>query len=252
MRRAIFAAILLIAGAAAAAEISDYEVFLKVVDARSATGTARISVADAAAGEMTIPLGFEATNVRATAAPAGTTLRVEPLGRQTRLHITFPSAAPAVPIELSFAAAGVLYLPEPPAGQQHVLPRGAWMLGHVLVATEPVTIRHYRCDVIFPQTLRAHAVRAALPKTGKKEAEPRVALASIDGAPGVRLRTGRLVQGDTAAMQVELVPQSHSPLWIVSGVLLSIAYLIRFRSVVFGDAKAPASAQDGQDHEERQ
>lgn len=251
MRRvALAAALVLVAVSASAAEISSYDVRLTVSDGGTATGTAKVSIAKAEAGVITIPLGFDARNVRLVSAPQGTALGVEPFDRQTRLRIALASAAAVVPIEISFDVARALYVPEPAAGQQRVLPEGACMLRHAFIATEPVAIRRYRCEVLFPESLRAHAIREALPPAGIKEVEPRVLLDSIDGLPGARLQTGALYQGDTASMQIELVPRSHSPLWIACGVLLSIAYLISFRSLVFRVADTPAPDEDSTDQEE--
>ncbi len=116
------------------------------------------------------------------------------------------------------------------------------MLRHALVQTEPATIRRYRCEVMFPQTLRAHAIREALPKLGKKESEPRVRLGTVAGEAGARLQATSLRQGDVASMQLELVPRSRSPFWLIVGLLLSAAYLIKFRDLVFGPAKEAASS----------
>jgi hypothetical protein len=80
--------------------------------------------------------------------------------------------------------------------------------------------------------MRAHAIREALPKLGKKEATPRVRLATIDSRNGARLQVARLLQGESASMQLELVPQKKSLGWLMAGLVLSILYLVSFRDLV--------------------
>jgi hypothetical protein len=225
--------LLLLPAGAGAVEIRTYD--LRVTAAVDGTGraAARIGLVGCVPGPLALPLGLPAApDLVLTAAPAGTTLVAESVGGQTLLRLTLPEGTPeTVDLGLELDASGLLVKPAANAGKGGV-PAGRWQLRHGLLASQPETIGRYRFELVFPAGLRAHAVREALPRPRQGEAGPRAALAALDGRPGARLEVDNLAQGETAALQVELVPATRSPAWWIAGLALSLLYLVRFRDLV--------------------
>ena len=223
-----------ITSAATAAEIRSYSVAVVAAEQGISRGTASLVLDAAGASSVAVPLGVgRPATLRLTAAPAQTRLSSEPFNGQTRLRIDFATPPRGeTRLDLAFDLSGVFTVPVPPAGQSRVLPKGASLFTHRLVNTEQAVIRSYQFDVELPPRLRVRSVLQELPPQGIQEAEPRVRLIRAASAPGARLRTGELRQGDTAAMTLEVVPGRRSPLWLAAGLILSIAYLVYFRDLV--------------------
>ena len=124
--------------------------------------------------------------------------------------------------------------PTPAPGERSTLPAGSRLLRHT-----PDQHRsrdrsaRYRLDATFPDGIRAHAVREALPKLRKGEAGPRVRLARRRRPPGARLRVDRLKQGDPTSMQHRAGPANPArPAGSSPASLLSVLYLVYFRDLV--------------------
>lgn len=234
MKRLLIVFALLLPCIAEAVEIRSYDVRLATSADGSAHGTARLVLTGVQPGEILIPLGFpDAGSVRLTSAPAGTTLKFERGNQQTVARVAFaPFFAGAAEIAFDFDVKSAFTMPSRAPGEKSTLPDGARMFRHTLVNTQPAAVAAYRAVVTFPGGLRAHAIREALPKPGKKEAEPRVRLVDIGGRNGALLRGGRLEQGQSTSMQIELVKSSHSAGWLIAGALLSILYLFQFKDLV--------------------
>lgn len=222
-----------IAQFAGAAEIASYDLTLRV----SADGTARgqllVRLEGVTAGSVPIPLGFgEVKDAALVLGPHGTALSVAPLNGHSVVTVTLPEGTPSpAEIGLDFGAANLFAAPGKP-GSKGALPRGSRMLGVTLMNSQPATIGAYEARVVFPDGMRAHAVREALPKLAASEPGPRVQLCAVDGKPGARIHVARLLQGETAAMKIELVESGRSPGWLIAGVLLSVLYLVYFRDLV--------------------
>lgn len=231
--RIVLPLLLCAAPALAALEIRSYDVRLTATEAGSARGTATIVFGGRHRGSLSAPLGIEATDISITSAPPGTRLMSERFNGQTRLLFHMPLATSGeTRVQLAFNVANVFTKPAPPAGQKSVLPEGSRMLNHRLVNTEAATIARYVLEVMLPAEVRPHSVVEALPKPGKKEAEPRVQLASSGGLPRVRLQVSNLRQGDATSTQIEIVPAARSPFWLIAGIVLSVLYLVYFRDLV--------------------
>lgn len=243
--RAAFAivALLFVTTGAVASEIRAYGVRVEINDDGAANGSATLRLADVEAGRITIPLGFApVSQLRLESAPAGTAITSEERNGQTVVALDLPAAASGeTAIAFAFHVGSAFASSKLAAGQKSTLPANNRILAHTLVNTEPTAIGAYQVEFLFPEDMRAHAIREALPKLAKSETEPRVRLAEIGARNGARLRIGRLQQGDKTSMQVELRSRKRSPWWLVTGLALSILYLIQFRDLV---AKKSSAAQD--------
>ena len=244
LKLALFAVALVVASAhaAPAAEIRSYVVHLVVSSTGSAEGSATIEVAGAAEGRLTVPLGFAtAENVRVEEGPSGTTVAVTRGNGQVLVALAWPADAAAeratVTVKLRFAVPEAFEKVTPAAGEKSTLPADNRIVRHALVNSQPATVRGYRLEMVFPEGLRAHAIREALPKLRKTETGARVQLDEIDGQHGARLQVDRLTQGESASMQLELTPERRSPGWAVFGLALSLLYLYYFRDLVSRKAR---------------
>ncbi len=236
MRRLVVALVLLAtASGARALEIRSCHVRLDVAEGGSARGTVSLHLAAVEPGRIAIPLGFaDVQGLRlASAMPAGTTLTSVSGNGQTIVLVDLPQGvAPETTLSLAFEVRQAFVVTKLAAGEKSTLPEGSRLLRHALVNSQPATIGSYRAEVLFPDGMRAHAIREALPKLGKKESEPRVRLTAIEGRNGARLQVARLLQGDSASMQLELVPRKRSPGWLIAGLILSVLYLVHFRDLI--------------------
>lgn len=234
MRR-LAATVLLVCGAATAAQadIRSYDLRLRVDSSGDGTATLTLSLADAAP-TVRVPVGFQTvTGLAVTAGPEGTTVSAQPGGRQAVLLVTLPPATPRpVTLTIDFRVPAVMPAPMVREGERPTMPEGARMFAHVFVNTEPAPIDRYVVEASFPVELRAHAVREALPKLRASEAGPRVQLDGRDGAQVARLDTTRLAQGESASMRIELTRQARTWTWLIAGGVLSLLYLLSFRDLV--------------------
>jgi len=222
------------AAAAADRAIAACDVTLVIAADGSATATVAIAIDDAVPGVVAIPLGFAGvTNVTIADGPTGAAASARPVNGQSELQLTLPEGVPAsARVTIQFAVAEAFQRTEPAAGERRTLPEGTRVFRHAMINTQAATIARYRVEVVFPDALRAHAVREALPKLRKSEAGPRARLADIDGRPGAWLEVSKLAQGDAASLQIELVPRGRSPMWLIAGFVLCVLYLVFFRDVV--------------------
>lgn len=228
-RRSLFSttlAICLIAclpGFAGSAAVERYEMRLELTEAGSGRATLVASVVPSGATELILPFPFpKATSLRLIEAPAGASMSIEVGAAQSNLRIHWPTEISA-PFSLKLAGDVSDALP----------PRTAARTVRVAVMnSQPEVLRGLRLDVVFPEGLRGHAIREALPKAASSDGAPRAALEDIDGRPGARLQVDELSQGETAALRVELSPATRSPGWLLAGLLLSVLYLVSFRDLV--------------------
>lgn len=234
MKRLAVLPLLLLIASPAAAGVRTYEVRLTPGANGAGRAVATVSLDAAVPGVATVPVGFaRISQLHLETAPQGTSLASEARNGQTLVHVALPAgtAAQAV-VSFGFTVAGAFVAPVPAAGEKATLPAGSLLLRHALLNSQPDPIGCYRFEVVFPDGVRAHAVREALPKLRKTESVPRVQLEAIDGRPGARLQVDGLNQGATASMQIELVPASRSIGWLVAGLVLSVLYLVYFRDLV--------------------
>lgn len=238
MRRLLLALVvsLAAAGTGSAAEIRSYDVALQATPDGSVSAVAAIVIDGPAPGALDIPLGFAAIrDLQVVEAPAGAAVTASKAGGQTALHLTLPAVCPAsVTVRVAFGLASAF---QEAGGDAPKLPAGGRLFRHALVNTQPARIKAYRLALAFPDGMRAHAIREALPKLRKSEAGPRAMLQEVEGRPGVRLQVENLQQGDTASLQVELSRRSFPYGWLLAGVVLSVLYLVYFRDLVTGPAK---------------
>lgn len=221
--------------AAGATRVESYELRLTLSADGSGLAAATVHLVGCSAGSLLLPLGLPGANdLRLLDAPPGTAVDVVPAGGQANLRISLPEGVPeSASLRVELPVAGLLVRQAAASesdGSTAMLDR--WTLRHALLATQPESIDRYRVEVVFPPGMRAHALRDALPRLRKGESLPRAGLTAIDGHPGAQLAVDRLVQGETAALQLELVRSERSPAWWIVGLVLSLVYLVRFRDLV--------------------
>lgn len=221
--------------AAGATRVESYELRLTLSADGSGRAAATVHLVGCTAGSLLLPLGLPGANdLRLLDAPPGTAVDVVPAGGQANLRISLPEGVPeSASLRVELPVAGLLVRQAAASesdGSTAMLDR--WTLRHALLATQPESIDRYRVEVVFPPGMRAHALRDALPRLRKGESLPRAGLTAIDGHPGAQLAVDRLVQGETAALQLELVRSERSPAWWIVGLVLSVVYLVRFRDLV--------------------
>ncbi len=221
--------------AAGATRVESYELRLTLSADGSGRAAATVHLVGCTAGSLLLPLGLPGANdLRLLDAPPGTAVDVVPAGGQANLRISLPEGVPeSASLRVELPVAGLLVRQAAASesdGSTAMLDR--WTLRHALLATQPESIDRYRVEVVFPPGMRAHALRDALPRLRKGESLPRAGLTAIDGHPGAQLAVDRLVQGETAALQLELVRSERSPAWWIVGLVLSLVYLVRFRDLV--------------------
>jgi len=219
---------------AGAVEISSYDVTVNVTEDGFAKGVATVRLNDAAPGNVTIPLGFAAVSgIKLAAGPEGTTVSTTPLNGHTLVGIVLPEGAPReIEVGFTFSAGKLFGEGDGRSSEQSQLPGGSKLLRLTFLNSQPTTIARYSAAAVFPAGMRAHAIREALPKLGRSEAGPRVKLCSVDSRPGARIHADRLLQGESASMQIELVREGRSPGWLIAGLVLSVLYLVYFRDLV--------------------
>lgn len=214
--------------------ITAYAVTLSASAEGRGVATARLTIEGAIPGTMSVPFGFPGvTTVRLDGAPSGVAAEAHPVNGQSTVTLALPDGVPpSFGLTLTAEVPEPFQRTEPAPGERRTLPEGTLVFRHALVNADRASIGRYRLEVIFPDGYRAHAVREALPKLKKNEAGPRARLADIGDRSGAWLEAAALNQGDSASLQIELVPAGRSPIWLVAGLLLSGLYLVSFRDLV--------------------
>jgi len=226
---AIALACLVVPSLAPAAEIARYDARVRIAADGLARVTLVLDLGRVTPGTVLIPIGYRATTNLRVISPIGVTAA----GDGSLIRLTVPPDAPeSVRVTVAFDVAQALELTDPAPGERATLPPGMRHLRPAFMNSQPGAIGRFEFRVMFPDGLRAHALRDALPKLRKGEAGPRARLEVIDGQPGAVLFVDRIGQGEAASMFVELVPVSRSLGWLLAGLALAIAYLVGFRDLV--------------------
>jgi hypothetical protein len=127
-----------------------------------------------------------------------------------------------------------------------VLPAGTRLLRHAFVNTQSATIGSYRVEVKLPARTQIHVIREQLPKTGRKEFVPRVALVGLETHQGAVLQMTNVKLADRTSMELEVVDTGRSYVWLLISVVLGLGYLIAFRDLLkpveHGDPSVPVAA----------
>lgn len=235
MRRLLaLLALSLACSGAAAVEIRIYETRIDVDRTGAARATASVELAGAATGRLRVPVGFaKMDDFRAGDLPAGVTVTPSGSADAAWVEVGLPEGVPAeLKIGFSFRANGVLFVPKPEPGQKPTLPQGSQLLRHRFVNTQEAPIGRYAARVLFPADAIAHNIREQLPRVGRKEFVPRVELERYEGRQGALLQMTNMRQGDRTSMELEIVSEQRSPIWLLVLVPLAIGYLYAFRDLV--------------------
>lgn len=234
MRSLAILVLALACGAAQALEIRRYETRIDVDRDGAALATASVDLAGAVAGRFRLPVGFaKLADFRPGEAPPGVSLAAKGNADGAWVEVELPDGVPSeTTLGFSFRANGVLFVPKPEAGQKATLPKGSRLLRHRFVNTQEAPIGRYAATVLFPPEVIAHRVNEQLPRPGRKEFAPRVELDRFDGRQGARLQLANLRQGDRTSMELEIVDERRSAVWLLLLVPLAAGYLFFFRDLV--------------------
>jgi hypothetical protein len=229
-----FLAMTLACASAAAVEIRSYETRIDLDGAGAARARASLVLAGAAAGRIRVPLGFARIDeFRPGDAPAGVTMASRNSADSAWVEVELPEGVPAeLTLGFSFASNGVLFVPKPEPGQKATLPEGSRLLRHRFVNTQEAPIGRYAATVLFPEGVIAHNIREQLPRVGRKEFVPRVELERHEGRQGALLQMTNLRQGDRTSMELEIVAERRSLVWLLMLLPLAAGYLYAFRDLV--------------------
>jgi hypothetical protein len=258
----LLAASALAPGLSHGAEILKYDARVAVEPDGTGRGTATLLVSGTPGENVDVPLPPSFTAVKAGETSEGVKVEI----KAKALRVTLPPApaaspAPAAPpaeapkapapdaakaaakpaeppahrVAFTFDVPEAFTKVEPPAkGEKLTLPRDSRTVKFSFVNTQAAAIKSFGVLYVLPADMRVQAIREQLPKLKKSEVEPRVRLGAADGRQNAFLQMPGLKQGDAASMQLEAIPSSRSPLWLVAGLALSALYLVKFRDLVSG------------------
>ena len=219
---------------AGAVEIRTYDTRVDVGADGSARARVDLALTGVAAGRLRVPVGFPALDgFKVEEAPAGVAVKPLPSKEQSAVEIELPEGVPAdVALRFAFTTPGVLVAPKPEEGQKSKFPEGSRLLRHVFVNTQPAPVGRYRVEVLLPPESMVQTVREQLPRPGRKEFVPRVELDRLDGRQGAVLQLSGVRQGGRTSMELEVVRDRRSLLWLVVGMTLACGWLVAYRFVV--------------------
>lgn len=223
-----------VAVGAGAVEIKAYDTRIDVGPDGGARARVDLQLNGVEAGRLRVPVGFPALDgFKVEEAPAGVTVKPLPSKEQSAVEIELPEGV-ASPIRLRFvfAAPGVLVVPKPEEGQKSRFPEGSRLLRHAFVNTQPAPVGQYRVEVLLPPDAMVQTVREQLPRPGRKEFLPRVELNRSEGRQGALLQLSGIRQGGRTSMELEVVGDRRSPLWLVVGAVLALGWLVAYRFIV--------------------
>lgn len=239
-------AALAMAGAGAlagAVEVKTYDTRITLSPDGSAQVVVALDLAGATAGRLRVPVAFAALEGFGTQqAPAGTTIAPAAGKDAAAVDIDLPDGvAPEARLAFSFSVPGLLYVPRPEEGQKAAFPEGSRLFRHAFVNTQALPIGTYRARVRLPEGMLVHAIREQLPRAKRKEFTPRVELDRFEGRQGAQLQLAGLKQGERTSMELEVLSEKRSILWLLAGLLLAGGFLYGFRDLVKAPAKEPAA-----------
>jgi hypothetical protein len=231
---AAFVTLSLACAGAAAVEIRSYETRVRVDGEGVAQATASVELAGAAPGRLRVPLGFvKIAEFRPLDLPPGVAMKAGGNEDAAWIDVDLPEGVPAgLKLGFSFRSDGMLFVPKPEPGQKSTLPEGSRLLRHRFTNTQEAPIGRYALKVLLPPDAIVHNVREQLPRPGRKEFLPRVELDRYDGQQGALLQLGRMRQGDRTSMELEIVNERRSLLWLLVLLPLATGYLFAFRDTV--------------------
>lgn len=219
---------------AMAAEIQSYSVRLQATDDHAGEAMVAVALTGCAPGTLALPLAFSAPeNLRLVEAPPGVRLELGPRNGMTLLRFHFPEGMPSqATLRFSFSLSQVFLETRLAPGEKSTLPAGSRIFRHAFVNTQESPIGIYRLEFLFPEGLRAQAIREQLPRPKKSEVGPRVLLTKLEHRQAAILQFAGLHQGDDTSMALELVPSQRSLGWLIVGLLLGGLYLVKFKDLV--------------------
>ncbi len=233
--RPVLAFVLSIAcGVAGAVEIRDYTTRVDVGPDGSAQASASVALSGALPGRLRVPVGFARIEaLRPLEAAPGVTMAAGGQDGISWVDVELPPGiAEDATISFAFRSKDLLAVPQPEAGQKPVLPAGSQLLRHRFVNTQEAPIGHYAVKVLLPPAAIVHRITEQSPRPGRKEFVPRVELDRFEGRQGALLRLDKVRQGDRASMELEVVAERRSLLWLFLLVPLAAGYLYAFRDLV--------------------
>jgi hypothetical protein len=220
-------------GGAGSAEIKTYDTRLAVAPDGSGLARVDVQLTGAQAGRLRLPVGFAVLDGFQAVVPTGVTVKPVPAKDQSAVDIELPeNVAADLKLGFTFKVPGVLFEPKPEEGQKPTFPEGTRLLRHAFVNTQPTPIAQYRMQVLLPPQTMVEKIREQLPRPRRKEFVPRVELDRVEGLQGALLQFSGLRQGDRTSMELEVVGERRSWLWIAVGLVLAGAWLAAYRFIV--------------------
>lgn len=221
-------------GAAWGAEFRSYATRLDVAADGAAQARVQLRVTGGQPGRLRLPVAFAGLDgFRVLDAPTGVALRPLPGKEQSAVEIELPEGVgDDVRLAFAFRVPGVLFEPKPEEGQKPAFPDGTRLLRHGFVNTQATPIGDYRVEVRLPDGAIVQKIREQQPRPKRKEFIPRVDLDRFDGQQGALLQLAAMKQGDRTSMELEVVAERRSWLWLVAGIVLAAAWLVGYRYIV--------------------
>jgi len=220
--------LLLLGAALSAAEIQSYATRVELSPDGAGRATTTLVIAGAANETVEIPVGLKASGFLLASGPKGLSLE----SRGAAVKVVLPPEPGVWTCSFTFTATG-LFTPEAVAeGEKARMPDSSRVVRTAFVHTYDDPIAAFSLEVVLPAGYRFQAIKEALPRPTKKEAEPRVRLGRADGRQTALLRATALKQGDSTSMVLEAVPSSRSLLWLVAGLGIALLYLYMFRDTI--------------------
>ena len=198
-------------------------------------------------GALSLPVGFGGVEaLQVLSAPQGMQARAVAGKEGSRIDIHLPDGvAETCSIQLSVPVGRSLGRPEVAGGERSKVAADTQVFRHVFVNTGPVPIGVYELSVALPDDLRVQKVMEQSPRPKRSEVLPRVRLDRFGEQQGATLQLAAMKQGDRTTMTLNVVPVRPSYGWLLVGLLMALAYLVGFRSLVSTDratAAAPGQA----------
>jgi len=195
------------------AEVVRYEELATLDGAHTAV---RVSVVLAGRGASArLPLSWTTSEPARVDAPAGATARVERTAGGLGLSVLASPAADTTIVRVYFT-----------------LPGAGTEFEHRFVGPGGITVKQYALTPRLPPGAAPHSVSWSAPKAKGSSARSPLQMTRDSLARVVSLTVPALGEGDVVQLTVEMAPERRSPIALVAGVALAIAWLVGFRDLV--------------------
>ena len=234
MKRWMLTLLMMSCALAQAAAIDRYVTRLDIQPDGAGVAQLEVQVAPCQPGGLSLPVGFGGVDaLQVLAAPQGTQAKAVAGKDASRVDILLPDGvADTCSLRLSMSVGKALGRPVVAAGEKTKLAADTQVFRHVFVNTGALPIGVYELSVALPEDRRVQKVVEQSPRPKRSEVLPRVRLDRFGEQQGATLQLAAMKQGDRTAMTLNVVPARPSYGWLLVGLLIAVAYLVGFRSLV--------------------